>query len=182
MSGDRYTISDQNATYFLTLTVIDWVDLFTRKEFYLILCDSLNYCIENKNLEIFSYVIMSNHVHLVARVNPPNKMSELLRDFKKFTNKKIIKEFDYIKESRKEWLLNKFSFEARRTQRAKNFKIWKDDNHAIEICPYIDIEQKINYIHENPVKAMIVRNSEEYIFSSAGDYTNITGPVKITIT
>jgi putative transposase len=63
---------------------------------------------------------------------------------------------DEIFESRKEWLIKRFSFEAQRIGREKNYKIWEDDNHAIEIGEYIDIGQKINYIHENPVKAMIV--------------------------
>ncbi len=63
-------------------------------------------------------------------------------------------------------MLKRFSFEAHRIGRAKNYKIWKDDNHAIEIREYIDIEQKINYINENPVKAIIVEKAEDYIFSS----------------
>ena len=85
-----------------------------------------------------------------------------------------------LNESRKEWLLNKFSFEARRTQRAENYKIWTDDNHAIEIGEYIDIEQKIDYIHQNPVKAMLVYESVNYVFSSALDYADGKGYVEIT--
>ena len=87
---------------------------------------------------------------------------------------------DEIGESRKEWLLKRFSFEAQRIGRAKKYKIWKDDNHAIEIGEYIEIEQKVNYIHENPVKAMIVENAEDYIFSSASDYADKIGLVKIS--
>jgi hypothetical protein len=86
-----------------------------------------------------------------------------------------------INESRRGWLLNKFEYEANRVSRAKNFKIWKDDNHAIEIGDYIDIEQKMNYIHDNPVNALIVENAEDYIFSSAGDYSGRKGYVKIVV-
>ena len=180
MSGDRYKIANQNATYFLTLTVVDWVDLFTRKDYCFVLTDSLNYCAKEKGLIVYAYVIMSSHVHLVCSVKEPFKLSHVLRDLKKHTSKQFVKIMDKIGESRKEWLLNKFSFEARRTQRADNYKIWKDDNHAIEIGEYIDIEQKINYIHENPVKAMLVREQTDYIFSSALDYANGQGNVKIT--
>ena len=90
MSGDRYCIAEQNATYFLTLTVVDWIDLFTRKEYCLVIVDSLNYCIKEKNMELFAWVIMSSHVHLVVRVKEPDKLSNVLRDFKKFTSKSII--------------------------------------------------------------------------------------------
>ena len=179
MSGDRYKIENQNNIHFLTFTVIDWVDLFTRKEYCYTVVNSLNYCIKEKHLEVFAYVIMSSHVHIICRVGEPHNLSEVIRDFKKFTSKQFIKVMDEISESRKEWLLNKFGFEAQRIGRATNYKVWKDDNHAIEIGDYIDIEQKVNYIHQNPVKAMIVENAEEYIFSSAGDYADKKGYVEI---
>lgn len=180
MSGDRYKIENQNGIYFLTFTIVDWIDLFTRKEFSMVVIDSINYSIKEKKLELFAYVIMSSHMHMVCKVNEPGRLSDVIRDFKKFTSKEIIKLMDEIGESRKEWLLKRFSFEAQRIGRAKNYKVWKDDNHAIEIGDYIDIEQKINYIHENPVKAMIVEQAEDYIFSSAGDYADKIGLVKIS--
>jgi REP element-mobilizing transposase RayT len=66
MSGDRYFINDQHSRYFLTLTVIHWIDLFTRKEYRDVLVDSLKYCQATKGLEIYAWVIMSDHIHLVA--------------------------------------------------------------------------------------------------------------------
>lgn len=181
MSGDRYKILDQQGIYFLTMTVVDWVDLFTRKDYSMIIVDSLNYCIKEKNMEVFSWVIMSSHVHLICKVNEPDRLSDVLRDLKKFTSKQIIKTIEVIGESRREWLLNKFSFEALRTGRAKDYKIWKDDNHAIEIGDYISIEGKMNYIHNNPVNAMIVVRPEDYVFSSAIDYCDGKGLVNVTI-
>jgi REP element-mobilizing transposase RayT len=180
MSGDKYKIQDQNSIYFLTLTIVDWVDLFTRKEYCFIVVESLNYCIKEKNLEVFAYIVMSNHVHLICRVNAPGKMSEFLRDFKKFTSKRFIMVINEIGESRREWLLKKFAFEAHRIGRAINYKIWKDDNHAIEIGDFIDIEEKINYIHENPTKNMVVFNEIDYVFSSAIDYADGKGLVNIS--
>jgi REP element-mobilizing transposase RayT len=124
---------------------------------------------------------MSSHVHLVCKVNAPDNLSDVLRDFKKFTSKEIIKTMEQIGESRREWLLDKFNFEARRTGRAKNYKVWKDDNHAIAIGDYITIENKMDYIHNNPVTAMIVAKPEDYIFSSAVDYADGKGLVNITL-
>ncbi len=122
---------------------------------------------------------MSSHLHLVCRTKETHNLSEVLRDFKKITPKQFIKLMDEVGESRKNWLLDKFSFEAKRIGRAINYKIWKVDNHAIEIGEYIDIEQKINYIHENPVKAMFVQHAQDYIFSSARDYSQDKGYVEI---
>ncbi len=65
MSGDRYKITDQNAIYFLTFTVIDWVDVFTKKDYKQELVDSMNYCIKEKGLIVYSWVIMSNHMHAI---------------------------------------------------------------------------------------------------------------------
>jgi putative transposase len=182
MSGDQYKISDQHSCYFLTITVVQWIDVFTRKSYKDIIVDSLNYCVEHKGLELYAWVIMSNHIHLVARVNKPNRMSDFLRDFKKFTSKQILGCIQSIPESRREWLLDKFSFEARKTGRAENYKLWKDSNHALDLQSYaIDIFEKINYIHENPVKAGLVREPEHYICSSAIDYAGEQGLVKVVI-
>lgn len=181
MSGDRYTINDQNATYFCTLTVTDWVDVFTRQIYRDIIVDSLNFCVKNKGLIVFSWVLMSNHLHLVFRVNLPFGCSNFLRDFKKFTSKAITKEINNIGESRRTWLLDRFSFEAKRTTRAKGFKVWKDGNHAIELDGHIDIWQKINYIHDNPVKNGLVSIQSHYCYSSAVDYDGGKGLVIVHV-
>ena len=65
MSGDSYKLDDQNALYFLTFTVIDWVDVFTKPDYKLVLVDSMNYCVKEKGLTIYAWVLMSNHLHLM---------------------------------------------------------------------------------------------------------------------
>jgi putative transposase len=180
MSGDRYKIENDYSLYYLTFTVVDWVDVFTRKEYKIIITESLNFCIQNKGLEVFAWVVMSNHVHLIARAKEGFVLSHIIRDFKKHTSKEIAKKILEIGESRREWLLNKFSFEAKRTGRAKNYKIWRDDNHAICLQKTEWIMQRLNYIHQNPVRQMIVSSPEDYIFSSAIDYADGEGLVKVS--
>ncbi len=180
MSGSKYLITDKHAPYFITCTVIHWIDLFTRKDYRDVIVDSLQYCIKNKHIEIYAWVIMSNHIHLVAQCHPPGNMSEFLRDFKKFTSKKFIETMDSINDSRREWLLDKFSFEAKRTRRAEKYKIWKDDNHPINLTD-IDILEKINYVHDNPVKAGLVDDSEDYVYSSAKDYCGKRGLIAVKV-
>jgi putative transposase len=181
MSGDSYDIVDQNAPYFVTLTVIDWIDIFTRKDYKIIIVDSLNFCIKNKGLEIYAWVIMSNHLHLLVRAKEGFYLSHILRDFKKFTSKAIVKTAMEIAESRKDWLLDKFAFEAKRTGRAKNYKLWMDSNHAICLENSTWTMQRLNYIHQNPVRQMIVANPEDYIFSSAVSYAGGKGLVDIIL-
>jgi putative transposase len=71
----------------------------------MIIVDSLNYCIVNKGITIYAWCLMTNHLHLVARANEGSKLSDFIRDFKKFTAKKIIEVIKEEPESRKEWLL-----------------------------------------------------------------------------
>ena len=178
MSGDKYLITDQHQTYFITCTVVNWIDLFTRPAYQDICIDSLNYCINFKGLRLNGWVLMTNHLHLLGRCEEPHGMSDFLRDFKKHTSKALIKAISNYPESRKEWLLDKFAFEARRTQRTVRYKLWKDDNHAIDMS-CIPMLEKLNYIHENPVRAGIVYKIEEYRLSSASDYAGTKGLVEL---
>jgi REP element-mobilizing transposase RayT len=110
--SDKYKIWDHNKAYFLTLTVMGWVDVFTNKKYRFIIIDSLKYCQKHKGLVIFGYCIISNHIHLIARAEGEITLSDILRDFKKFTSKAIIKEIKQGSESRKEWMLNYFKKEG----------------------------------------------------------------------
>ena len=82
-------------------------------------------------------------------------------------------------ESRKEWLFYRFTFAGKFDHRIKNYKVWQDTSHPIVLESNYLIDQKINYIHHNPVRALIVANAEDYIFSSAGDYAGTKGLVNI---
>ena len=119
MSADNYFITDQNAVYFLTFTVTDWVDVFTRKEYKVEIVDSLNYCIKNKGLVLYAWCLMTNHLHLVCQANEGFKLSEIIRDIKKFTSKSILKLIQEIPESRRDWLLNRFEFAGKFDNRIK---------------------------------------------------------------
>lgn len=180
MSGDRYLISDQNAIYFLTFTIVGWIDVFTRKEYKLEIVDSLNFCVREKGLTIYAWCIMSNHLHLIVRAKDGYRMSDIIRDFKKFTAKRIIKKIESEPESRRVWMLNQFEYAGKNLQRIKKYKFWKDDNHAIELESHM-IDSRLDYIHENPVNAMIVEEPGHYVFSSAKDYCGSKGLVDLEL-
>ena len=167
-----YKIYNQEAAYYLTLQVVQWADVFSRKIYRDIIIDSLRYCQQNKGLEIFAFVIMSNHMHLLVRAENSN-LSDVLRDFKRHTSKKIIETIQNEDESRREWLLMVFKYAAGKHQRNNEFQVWTHENHAEEIFSNKFVEQKVHYIHQNPVRAGIVEKAEEYLYSSARNYADL---------
>ena len=170
----KYKFRNQDKLYFVTFTTVGWVDVFTRTLYKDLLIDSLKYCQLNKGLELYAYCIMTNHIHLIMGRNGSYQMQEILRDFKKFTCVKIIKEIrDHQMESRKDWMLNVFSEKGKKNSNNKNFQFWQQNNHPIELSDNHMMDQKLEYIHNNPVKAGIVLSSEEYLYSSAKNYAGM---------
>jgi putative transposase len=165
--------------YFLTLTIMDWVDIFTRPVYKHLIVDSLNYCIAQKGLKVYCWCLMSNHLHLIAGAENEESLSDILRDFKKFTSKAIIDAIKVVPESRRDWMLNIFWYAGKNNKKIKNYKVWQDGNDAKEIHMTEFLEEKMEYIHNNPVIAEIVFNPEEYLYSSAKDYAGEKGLVDI---
>jgi len=175
-----YQIKDQDGLYFMTFQIVDWVDVFTRKIYKDIIINSFKYSIENKGFQIFAYVIMSNHIHLVAQ-SSTGKLSDSIRDIKKYTSKRIIETILEINESRKEWMLNRFKFRASQHSRNEVYQVWTHENHAMFLYSNGFIQEKIEYIHNNPVRAGIVRNPEDYLYSSARNYASLEAPIDIPV-
>lgn len=123
---------------------------------------------------------MSNHVHLLIRSEKAD-LSGTLRDFKSFTSKEILKAIKEEGESRGEWMLEIFKIAAIRHKRNSDYQFWTHENHAIEIFSYKFVGQKVDYIHNNPVRAGIVNNAEEYIYSSARNYAGQDGLIDVEI-
>ncbi len=180
--SSRYKIRDQNAMYFLTMTTAGWVDVFTRKECRNFIIESLAYCQKNKGLILYAYVIMSNHIHIIASAEYPNELSSIIRDFKKFTAKKV-KFFltNSHKESRRIWMRQVLEWYAKRTAGKKEFTLWKSGSHPKELFTPKIVEQKLNYIHNNPVADNIVSKPENFIYSSASNYILNEGILEVTL-
>ena len=160
--------------------MVYWVDIFTRNRYCNIIIDSLNHCVEERGLDIFSYVIMSNHIHLLAR-SSKDDLSEIIRDFKRHTSRHIVNSIRYEPESRREWMLKLFKHAASQHERNQDYQLWTHDNHPVEIYSPEFTFQRINYIHQNPVRAGIVDEPHEYRYSSARDYSGNPGLVKVEV-
>jgi putative transposase len=177
--SSKYRIKDQNAAYYLTMTIVEWVDIFTRRIYNEIVIDSLKYCQKEKGLEIFGYVIMTNHIHLIARARDGYSLSDIIRDFKKHTSKQIICAIKEEPDSRREWMLSIFDLAGKTNSNNKFYQVWKQDSHAVELYSHNFLIQKLNYIHNNPVRAGLVEKPEAYVFSSARNYAELEGPLEV---
>ena len=162
--GYAYKIHDQQGIYYITCTVVQWVDVFTRKDYADIVVDSLKYCQKEKGLLIYGWVIMSNHIHLILSCKDGFNLSDTLRDFKKYTSTQIVTAIENNpNESRKSWLMWLLKQDGK-------ISFWQPDNHAEEVRTVDFFRQKLNYIHFNPVKAGMTDKEEAYIYSSARNF------------
>ncbi len=169
--------------YFTTTTVIDWVDVFTRPMYKHIILESLAYCQESKGLVIYAWVLMSNHLHMIVGCKEDDMdISSILRDFKKYTSKKVIAAIsENQEESRSRWMLDRFLYAGKYDNRTKTLHFWQEGNHIEHIYSIDFLLQKLNYIHQNPVRQEIVERPDEYLYSSARDYAGMKGLLNITL-
>ena len=176
-----YQIYDNAGSYYCTFQVVDWVDIFTRKVYKDIILDSFDYCRKIKGLQLWAYVIMSNHVHCVISAKDGN-LSDVVRDFKRHTAKTILQEIkESSNESRKEWMLKRFEFAAKHHKRNSEFQFWTHENHAVELVSHAFTCQKMAYIHENPVRSGWVKNAEDWMYSNQRNYSGLESLIEIDV-
>jgi putative transposase len=160
MPSIRVSKDFNSGIYFVTLSVKKLYYLFDRQYRWNILAESLKYCQENKNLKIFSFVFMLNHIHLI--ISSPD-ISGLIRDFKKFTSKKIRKNIENTEPN----VLKLFIEED------GTYEFWAKTNMPKLIESQEFFENKLQYIHNNPVKKNYVTQSEHWYWSSANPMCEI---------
>ncbi len=179
--GASYQINDQTRPYFFTFQVVGWADVFSRKIYRDMVLMSFDYCRNTKGMNLFAYVIMTNHIHAIIQ-SKNNDLSGLVRDFKKFTSKSILNEIHNSgQESRREWLEMIFEYHAKFNKRAEERQLWTHENHAIELSDNQMIDSRLEYIHQNPVRAGWVDNAYDYLFSSVRNYSGLPGIIEVDL-
>ena len=172
----NYKFHNPEGLYFVSFAVVGWLDVFTRNEYKDLVLESLAFCQNNKGMEVHAWCIMTNHVHLIFRSIKGQQPELLLGDLKRFTSRNVIKAVqENPRESRKEFLLDSFKKEAAKSSNTTNYQFWRHDNKPIELWSNEVIQQKIDYIHNNPVEEGIVFRPEDYKYSSASDYAGVKG-------
>ena len=178
--GFKYEANNPNGIYFTTSTIVQWIDLFTRRELQEVIIDSLKHCQREKGLIILAWCLMPSHLHMIsAASNSQITLSDIMRDFKKHTSKALVKTIGEINESRQDWLTSAFEFAGRTNRKIKDYKVWQDGYHPEEIISQPFMDQKLNYIHYNAVEAGFVTEPHHYALSSAIDYAGGKGLIDI---
>ncbi len=166
----KYKFHNPEAAYFISFATVYWIDVFVRQEYFSVLEESINHCRSQKDMEVFAYCFMPSHVHLIFRSITGNP-SGLMRDFKGYTSRKLIRAImKNPQESRKEWMLEMFQRAGEGKSNVQQYQFWQQHNKPIELWSDVVLQQKIKYIHNNPVEAGFVTDPIDWKYSSARNY------------
>ena len=173
MGRSRYKIYEPTHLHFITCTILHWIPIFTRQETTNIIFESLKYLQQNDNLKIYAYVVLENHLHLIAS---SDDISMSMRKFKSFTAKRILQ---YLQKQNVSTILDQLAFYKKAHKDKAQYQLWQEGIGAKLIQNEDMMIQKINYIHQNPVKRGYVDDATHWRYSSARDYNGINGLLNI---
>lgn len=173
MGRSRYKIYEKGYPYFMTSSVVNREPIFLRDSFSKIVLDSFVFLQENRQITLYAYVIMKDHMHFIAS---GDHLAENMRLFKSFTARKII---DSLKDQKEKELLKRFSINAGENVEKSEFQLWQKGFHPKQIVGDKMMVQKIEYIHKNPVKAGYVTDVQDWRNSSVHNYLDQEAPIAI---
>ena len=145
----RYKVYDQAYPHFITSTIVHWIPVFCRDEYFRVLADSLKFCVLNKGLLVHAYVIMHNHFHAILS-HPEGLLTDTIRDIKKHTSKQLAHLLE--RDGRTLWL----TAMRRAAGASGGVRVWDDAYHPEQIHTRPFFEQKLSYLHDNPIRAGFV--------------------------
>lgn len=143
--SSKYQVGDERFAHFITFTVVNWIDVFTRNEYRDIIINSLNYCVKNKGLRVHAYCIMTNHIHLIVSAQQNAKIASIVRDLKKYTATELLKAITKNdRESKREWML--WMFERIGSKNASNdkYQFWQNGYHPVELNNVAMVDQRLS--------------------------------------
>lgn len=159
----RFKVHDGAYPHFITSAVVYWIPVFVRDDYFRVLADSLTHCVEHKGLAVHGYVIMPHHFHAMCS-HGEGKLVEVIRDLKGFTSRRIAPMLEA--DGKTAWL---HAMKGAGGGRA-DIKIWQEHFHPEQVYTKEFCEQKLRYMHENPVRAGFVTDPCAWKYSSAGLY------------
>ena len=176
MTRSRYKfLAEDPCPYFITGTTVNWLPLFGNPDIAAILLDSLRYLVENQPITLFGYVIMENHLHLMASARD---LSGEIGKFKSFTARKSI---DYYLERNHRFILKQLAFYKLEHKTDRPYQFWQEGSHPQRIENAAVMKQKLDYLHENPVRRGYVDLPEHWRYSSARDYAGRDGLLPVSV-
>ena len=174
MSRTRYRIVESDRPHFLTATVVNWLPLFASRPLDQILLESLQFLQAQQRLTLYAYVILENHVHLIAQATD---LSKEMGDFKSWTARAII---DFLYTNHGQHVLKQLEYYKLRYKSDRRHQLWQEGSHPQLIQGEAMMRQKIEYIHNNPVKRGYVDLPIHWRYSSARNYAELDGLIDVT--
>ena len=175
----KYVFKNPKGVYFVSFATVYWLDVFVRQEYFAAFAASLEFCRKNKGMELFAFCIVPSHVHLIFR-DKNNDPGKLLKELKTHTSKVIQKLIEEnLQEGRREWLLWMMERAAKKNNNVTHRQFWQQHNMPIELWSDEVIQQKFDYVHNNPVDAGFVSEPHHWKYSSAVNYSGVVGVIEI---
>jgi REP-associated tyrosine transposase len=174
MARSRYKFLDNDFPYFIACTVINWIPIFSNPHIVQIVLNSFTFLQEEKRLILNAYVITENHLHCVAQ---SANISKEVAAFKSFTGRSIV---DHYKQNHNQFMLFQFKQNKKRFKTDRKFQVWQEGSHPKQIQNDKMLQQKIHYIHYNPVRRGYVELPEHWRYSSAKNYMDQAGLIPVT--
>jgi putative transposase len=183
MDNEKNPNMNQQDCSYLTFNTVDWVDVFIRPVYKHIVTEVLNYLITNRGFTVYSWCLMTNHLHMIARAKDGSGLAMIEKEFKKFTTTKILEAIDLEPELRRDWMLQRFELFSQHLKRNEKFQLWQNCSNPsfIDFKQLFRLQERVLYIHENPVRDHIVESPDQYLFSSARDYAGKKGLVNVSV-
>ena len=174
---------DTQGVYFVTSTVVGWADVFTRNIYRDILLDSFRFCQQHQGLQIHAWLLMPNHFHLICSCTKGNDLGMIIKNIKSFTAIKLIDAIiNNEQESRKQWLLALFEQYGTKNKNNYRYQFWQHENHPVLLDNAKMCIQRLNYLHQNPVRSGFIVEPQHWLYSIAIDYTtNQKGLLSIAV-
>lgn len=173
MGRSRYKIHEPTVPHFITCTILHWIPIFTRSETTQIIFDSLIYLQKTDNLKLYAYVILENHLHLVAS---SDDLAKSMRKFKAHTAKEILK---LLEKQNVKIILDQLAFYKKVHKTETSYQLWQEGIQPKLIQSDLMMRERINYIHQNPVKRGYIDDAKHWRYSSARDYEDTEGLIVV---
>jgi putative transposase len=173
MSRTRYKVYDNAYPHFLTCTIVDWLPVFTRQDAAQILLDSWTFRQREGRMTLFAYVVLENHIHLIAS---SDNLSKEIGDFKSYTARQLI---DLLTAAGAKTILQQLAYRKAKHKDDRDFQFWQEGSHPQQITSDEMMRQKIEYIHYNPVKRGFVDVPVHWRYSSSRNYAGMPGLIEV---
>ncbi|WP_456428760.1 REP-associated tyrosine transposase [Rhodocaloribacter sp.] len=175
MGRSRYKVYEIDQPHFLTATVVRWLPVFAHPPAARVVLDALGYLQREGRLTLYAYVIMENHLHLIAAADD---LRREMRAFKSYTARKII---DWLHETKRRAMLDAFREHKQAHKKDRLHQFWQEGNHPQQIQGAEMLRQKLEYLHGNPVRRGYVEEAIHWRYSSARNYAGLPGLLEVTL-